>query len=176
MTISIALVVVSALVLLLLIRLARGQYIVTRIGENPADQIRFVDIEAFRNLIDPDEEEYLRSRLPPQDFRKVQRERIQAAIDYIGCAAHNAAVLLNVAEAARHSPDPEAAVMAAKLIDNAIRLRLYAFQAIPKLYVALLLPVGGRSHLAVADRYETMVRHVVLLGLRYPVSGISGSL
>lgn len=176
MTISIALVLVSALVLLFLIRLARGQYIATPAGDNPTDQLRFVDLGAFRNLIDPSEEEYLRSRLPPYDFRKVQRERIQAAIDYIGCASHNAGVLLNVAEAARHSPDPEVAVMAAKLIDNAIRLRFYALQAIPKLYVALFLPVRRRSHAAVADRYEQMIRHVVLLGLHYPGAGISSAL
>jgi hypothetical protein len=176
MIISIALVICSALVLLLLIRLARGQHIVRRRAENPAEQLRFVDLESFRNLIDPTEEQYLRSRLLPEDFRKVQRERIQAAIDYIGCAAHDAGVLLNLAEAAHHSSDPEIAAMATRLTDNALRLRIYAWQAIAKLYLALLLPSLQRSHVAIADRYETMVRHVVLLGLRYPVVNISSAL
>ena len=176
MIISIVLVLFSALVLLLLVRLARGQYIAMRIGESPADQLRPVDLEAFRNLIDRTEEEYLRSRLPAEDFRKVQRERIRAAIDYIGCTARNAAVLLSLAEAARHSSDPEVAAMAVKLIDNAIRLRLYALQAIPKLYISLFLPLGHFSHAAVADRYEQMIRHVVLLGLQYPIGGISSAL
>lgn len=175
MIISVALVICSALALLVLIRLARGQHIITH-TETSADRLGFVDIEAFRNLVDPDEEQYLRGCLLPEDFRKVQRERIQAAIDYIGCAARNAAVLLNLAESARHSSDPEVAAMATSLIDNAIRLRIYAFQAIPKLYVALLLPSARRSNLAIADRYETMVRHLVLLGLRYPVGDISRAL
>jgi len=176
MTISIAIVVCSIVVLVLLIRLARRQYIVARRQENPADQIRSVDIEAFRNLIDPHEEQYLQERLPAAEFRKIKRQRIRAACDYILCAAHNAGLLLSLAEAARHSPDPQVVAAATRLIDNAVRLRLYALQAIPKLYIALWLPVGRRSHVALADRYETMVRHVVLLGLRYPAGSISSAL
>jgi hypothetical protein len=176
MTISIALVVLSALALLFLIRLAKGQAIAPRIAENPAEHIRFVDLEAFRNLIDPDEQEYLRSQLPPAAFRKIQRERLRAAAEYISCAAHNAAVLLRMAEAARHSPDPQVAAMAEKLVENAIRLRLYAFQAIPRLYITMLLPLRQQSPVRVADRYEQMTRQVVVLGLQYPMRGIGSAL
>jgi hypothetical protein len=176
MTISIILVVFAALALILLIRLAKGQAIALRVGENPAETIRFVDVEAFRNLIDPDEGEYLRSRLPPTEFRKIQRKRLRAAAEYISCAAHNAAVLLRMAEAARLSFDPQVAAMAEKLVENAIRLRLYAFQAIPKLYIAMILPLRSQSSVRVADRYEQMTRQVVLLGLQYPMHGISRSL
>jgi hypothetical protein len=176
MTISIVLVVFSALVLLLLFWLAKSQYLTPRIAENPAEQIRFVDLDAFRNLIDPDEEEYLRRKLHPKDFRRIHRERLQAAADYIACAAHNAAVLLSLAEAARRSPNPAVAATAEKLIDNAVRLRLYALQAIPRLYIAMFLPVGRLSTVRVADRYEQMTRQVVLLGLRYPTGGISTAL
>jgi hypothetical protein len=176
MTISIALVVLAALALLFLVRVAKGQYIAPQGGENPADQIRFVDLEAFRNLIDPNEEDYLRRQLHPEDFRRIHRERLRAAADYILCAAHNAAVLLSLAEAARRSPDPAVAAMAEKLIENAIQLRLYAFQAIPKLYIAMFLPLQRLSPVRVADRYEQMTRQVVLLGLQYPTGSISGAL
>jgi hypothetical protein len=174
--ITIALVVLSALALLYLIRLAKGQAIAPRLGDNPDESIRFVDVEAFRNLIDPDEEEYLRNRLHPAVFRKIRRERLRAAAEYILCAAHNAAVLLSLAQAARSSPDPAVAAMAEKLIANAIRLRLYAFQAIPRLYVAMVFPVRRPSPVRVADRYEQMARQVVLLGLQYPMRGVSSSL
>src|SRR5262245_45952614 len=100
------------------------------------DQLRAVDIEAFRNLMDPNEEEYLRQRLPPTDFRKIQRERLQAAVEYVRCAAFNAGVLMQFGEMARRSSDPNAAQAAAKLIDNAIRLRTFSLQTIPKLYLA----------------------------------------
>lgn len=176
MTVSIILAVLAILALIFLIRVAKGQAIALRIGENPAESIRFVDVEAFRNLIDPDEGEYLRRRLPSAEFRKVQRERLRAGAEYISCAAHNAAVLLRMAEAARLSSDPQVAAMAEKLVDNAIRLRLYAFQAIPKLYIAMILPLRPQSSVRVADRYEQMTRQVVLLGLQYPMRGVSNSL
>jgi len=176
MTISIALVILSALALIFLIRVAKGQAMVRRVVENPAEHIRFVDLEAFRNLIDPEEGEYLRSQLHPAEFRKIQRERLRAAAEYISCAAHNAAVLLKVAEAARLSPDPQVAAMAEKLVENAIRLRLYAFQAIPRLYMAMILPLRQQSPAHLADRYEQMTRQVVLLGLQYPMRGVSGAL
>jgi hypothetical protein len=176
MTVAIILVVVSALVLLLLVRLAKGPYIRPRIAENVGQQIRFVDLEAFRKLVDPEEEDYLRRRLPREDFRRIQRQRLRAAADYIVCAAGNAAVLLSLAEDARHSPDPAIATAAGKLIENAIRLRLYALQAVPRMYIAMLLPVGPHWPVRVADRYEQMTRQVVLLGLKYPTGNISAAL
>ena len=176
MIISIALVVLSALALAYLIRLAKGQAIAPRLGDNPAEHIRFVDLEAFRNLIDPDEQEYLRRHLHPGAFRRIQRERLRAAAEYIACAAHNAAVLLTIAQAARLSPDPQVAAMAEKLVENAIRLRLYAFQAIPRLYVAMILPLPQQSPAHMADRYEQMTRQVVMLGLQYPMRGVSAAL
>lgn len=176
MTISILLVIVSAFALLFLIRFAKGHAIGIRGDENLANHIRSVDIEAFRKLIDPEEEDYLRRHLPPADFRRIQRERLRSAAEYISCAAHNAGVLLQLAETARQSSDPAVAEMAEKLVDEAIRLRLYAIQAIPRLYVAWLLPIRGLSPLPVADRYEQMTQQVVMLGLRFPVRGASSAL
>jgi len=140
------------------------------------EHIRSVDLRAFRNLMDPEEEEYLRLNLSPAHFRRIQRERLRAAVEYIRCAAFNAAVLMRVAEAARHSPDPATVQAAVKLTDNAIRLRSYAFQAIPKLYLAILFPGRRFSSARVAESYEQMTRQVVLLGLQYPTGQISAAL
>ena len=176
MIISIALVVLSVLIILFLVRLAKGQAIALRTGDNPAESLCFVDVEAFRNLVNPREEDYLRSQLDPAMFRKIQRQRLRAAAEYIACAAHNAAVLLAMAEAARLSSDPQVAAMAEELVENALRLRLYAFQAISKLYIAMIFPLRPQSSVGVADRYEQMTRQVVLLGLQYPMRGISSAL
>jgi hypothetical protein len=135
-----------------------------------------VDIEAFRNLIDPTEEDFLRSRLPPAEFRKIQRERLRAAVEYVSCAAQNAAILLRLGEAARNSPDPATAEAAEKVVDHAIRLRLYAFQAIPRLYVGIIFPGWQASSLRVVETYEQVTRQVVRLGLQYPVGGVSAAL
>jgi|SRR5579863_6100837 len=175
MIISIVLVVLGLLTLGFLIQVRRG-HASAQIVEDPAEHIRPVDVEAFRNLIDPGEEEFLRRHLSAADFRKIQRERLRAAVEYISCAAHNAAVLLPLAEAARRSPDPATAQAAAKLIDNAIRLRLYAFRAIPRLYVGMVFPSRRFSPLRVVESYEQMTRQVVRLGLQYPTRGISAML
>jgi hypothetical protein len=171
MTIAIILVVLSALILLFLILLARGQYLDPHGGQDPSQQIRFVDIDAFRNLVDPAEADYLRSRLPSEDYVRIQRERLRAAIECVMCAARNAAVLLKVAEGARNSSDPATAAAAEKLVENAIQLRLYAIQVIPRLYAAMLLPTRGVPTLRVAERYEQMTRQIIVLGVKFPLSG-----
>jgi hypothetical protein len=162
---------ILALSVPVIIRLARDRGTPPRL-----DQIRAVDLDAFRNLMDPEEEEYLRLNLSPADFRRIQRERLRAAVEYIQCAAFNAAVLMRFAEAARRSSDPATVQAAAKLIDNAIRLRTYAFQAVPKLYLAMVFPGRRFSPARVAESYEQMTRQVVLLGLQYPTGNISGAL
>jgi hypothetical protein len=97
-------------------------------------------------------------------------------VEYVRCAAFNAAVLMRFAEAASRSPDPATAQAAGKLIDNAIRLRTYAFQAIPRLYLAMIFPGRRISPARLAETYEQMTRQVVLLGLQYPTGKIAGAL
>ncbi|MGH9498694.1 MAG: hypothetical protein ACRD3L_06080 [Terriglobales bacterium] len=153
------------------IRLAKRRAVGARI-----EQLRPVDLRSFRNLMDPDEEEYLRVNLAPAEFRRIQRERLRAAVEYVRGAAFNAGVLMHFAEAARRSPDPTTAQAAARLIDEAIRLRSYAFQAIPKLYLGMAFPGRRISPAHVAESYEQMTRQVVLLGLQYPTGTISAAL
>ena len=173
---TIILVLVALLALLSLLWLARGRSLAAAL-EHPAEHIRAVDVDAFRNLVDPDEEEFLRTSLPPAEFRRIQRERLRAAVEYVSCAAQNAAILLRLADAGRRSSDPATAQAAEKLVDNAIRIRLYASLAIPRLYLGLILPGAHISPVRVAESYEQMTRLVVLLGcLQYPTRGVSAAL
>jgi len=177
MIITLVLVVVAFLVLGFLIKLARGHSASFEALEDPTQHIRAVDVDAFRNLVDPDEEEFLRANLPRAEFRKIQRERLRAAVEYVSCAAQNAAILLRLADAGRRSSDPATAEAAEKLVDNAIRLRLYASLAISRLYLGMILPGAHISPVRVAESYEQMTRLVVLLGcLQYPTRGISAAL
>jgi hypothetical protein len=157
--------------------LIKGRAVSAQVLENSAEHIRAVDVEAFRNLVDPDEEAFLRSNLVPAEFRKIQRERLRAAVEYVSCAAENAAILLRLADAGRRSSDAATAEAAQKLVDNAIRLRLYALHAIPRLYLGMVVPGVRISPVRIAERYEQMTRQVVLLGcLQYPTRGISAAL
>lgn len=176
MTISIIVVVFAVLALWFFVRAASLFVASRQVVDNPAEHLKTVDVEAFRNLMDTEEEAYLRDHLQPGDFRRIQRERLQAAVEYITGAAQNAAVLVRLGEAARSDPDPATAAAAEKLIANAVQLRMYALQAIPKLYVAMVLPGRRVAPIRVAESYELMTRQVVLLGLRYPAEGVSAAL
>jgi hypothetical protein len=177
MIITAILVLVALLALSCLLWLARAHASAAKALENPTQHIRAVDVEAFRNLVDPEEEEFLRVNLPPPEFRRIQRERLRAAVDYVSCAAHNAAVLMQLADAWRRNPDLATAEAAEKLVDNALRLRLYALHAIPRLYLGMIFPGSRISPARLTESYEQMTRLVVLLGcLQYPTRGISAVL
>jgi uncharacterized protein YyaL (SSP411 family) len=167
----------TALLSLFVVRLTRGRRRNLQALENPADHLRAVDIDAFRNLVDPSEEQFLRANLAPMEFRKIQRERLRAAVDYVSCAAQNAGVLMRLADAGRRSSDPATAEAAEKLVNNALRLRLFALHAIPRLYLGMIFPGARISAGSLAESYEQMTRLIVLLGcLQYPTRGVSAAL
>jgi hypothetical protein len=165
MTITFILVLAGLLALACVLVLAKGRAASTGDVEKLTKRLRSVDVEAFRNLTDLGEEHYLRTHLSGEDFRKVHRERILAAIEYVSCAAQNAAILMRIGDAARHSPNPSTAEAGEKLVDTAIRLRLYAFHAMAKLYLGLVLPASRVSPVRIAESYEQMTRLVVMLGV-----------
>jgi hypothetical protein len=177
MIITLILVAISFLALGFLFQLTRGRTPTAEVLKNPAEHIRAVDVEAFRNLVDPDEEEFLRVHLAAAEFRKIQRERLRAAVEYVTCAAQNAGILLRLADAGLRSADPATVAAAQKLVDNAMHLRLNALHAIPRLYLGMILPGSRISPVRIAERYEQMTRLVVLLGcLQYPTRGVSAAL
>jgi hypothetical protein len=177
MTIALILVGAALCALLFFVWLAKGHASALNTSDNPAEHLRSVDVEAFRNLIDPDEEHFLKTNLPAAEFRKIQRERLRAALEYIACAAHNAAILLRMGEVARRSPDATIAEAGEKLVDSAIRLRLYAFHAMAKLYLGMIVPGARISPARVAEGYEQMTRLVIRLGCLQPAArGVSVAL
>ena len=177
MIITVTLGVVGLLFLLLLVWLARGHLLATRNLENLDRDIRPVDVAAFRNLVDPEEDEYLQTRLAPAEFRTIRRERLRAAVRYVSGAARNAAIMMQMGEAARRSLDPKIAEAGEKLVDSALRLRLSAIQTTAKLYMGMILPQTRVAPHGLTENYEHMTRLVVLLGcLRYPTRGVSAAL
>jgi hypothetical protein len=176
MTIAVMLVLVALIGMGLLVWMAKGRSSALDVS-NPAQGICAVDIEAFRNLLDPGEAEYLRSRLPAGEFRKIQRERLSAGIAYIRGAAHNAAIVMRVGEAARRSENPQVASEGEKLVQNALRLRLYAIEATARLSAAMVFPGLAGASGSLAESYEQMTQQVARLNvLRFPVRGVSAAL
>jgi hypothetical protein len=109
MIVTLILVVVAFLALGFFVKLAKVCASISDVLEIPVEYLRAVDIEAFRNLVDPKKEKFLRANLSPAKFRKIQRQRLRAAVEYVSCAAQNAAILLPLADAGRRSPDPATA-------------------------------------------------------------------
>ena len=164
MIITVILVVAAVFSLAFMLWVARGRSsAISRVEELPS-RIRPVDIEAFRTLVDPVEAQFLRLRLSPAEFRKIQRQRLRAAVQYIWGAAQNAAVLVRIGDAARRSPDPSIAEAGEKLVSSGIRLRILSAQALVKLYIEMILPGTRISAGELAEVYERMTGLVFVLG------------
>jgi hypothetical protein len=156
MIVSLSLVAVALAILILLLYLDGGHRSSVDGMEDLAGQTQPVDIDAFRNLIDPDEDEFLRTNLSPGQFRVIQRERIRSALDYIRRSTHNAACLLRLGEAAARNPDPRIAEAGRQLIDSALQLRAYALLSTIKLHARMALPGVRFSYGNLADNYQQL--------------------
>jgi len=177
MTIAFVFGIIGLLAFALIVHLAKGHLTTDGNLENLASQLRHVDVGAFCNLIAAGEQEYLRDHLPPREFRTIHRERMLAAVEYVRCAAHNAAILIRLGESARQHSDPVIRATGERLLDNGLRLRLYAFQLVPRLYLSMAFPNFGPVPDVLADTYDTMNRQVVRLSsLQFPTYGMSSAL
>lgn len=163
MTLAIILVVAAALGLVFIVRITVSQRL--QIAPNSlAAQIQPIDIEAFRNLVDPAEDDYLRRRLPAAQFRAVQRERLRAAAAYIQIAGRNAAVLVRLGQSALTSADLNTAAAARQLVESALLLRRNCAFALIRIYIALAWPNGGATAEFILHGYEQLNGSAMLLG------------
>ena len=169
MIFTVIVILVACFVPFVFVAITRGRFSARIPLEELTRRTRSVDVEAFCNLMDPDEESFLRSSLPAHLFRSVQRERLLAATEYVGAVSHNAAILLRIGEAARHDPDPEVVRAGQDLANNAVRLRLYCSLVLLRLWTNLLFPRAGLSSIPLAERYQHLSGLARRLGqLRHP--------
>jgi hypothetical protein len=173
MNLAIVLVVAAVVALVVILRLAVTQSLQVKQSSGLAVTIQPIDVEAFRNLINPAEDDYLRRRLPPVDFRHVRRERLRAMAAYVQTAAVNAAVLIRVGEAALASGDTRIADAARQLVNDALLLRRNTTIALARIYIALAWPNSGFAAVRVIDRYEQVSGSAMLLGrLQNPATAV----
>jgi len=173
MNLAIVLVIAAVLALATILSMAVSRSLQARGSTSLAGTIRPIDIGAFRNLINPAEDDYLRRRLPPAQFRVVRRERLRAMAAYIHVAERNAAVLVRVGEAALASGDPRTAEAAHQLVNNAMLLRRNAILALVRIYMALAWSRSEFAVVRVVDRYEQLSGSAMLLGrLQNPAAAV----
>jgi hypothetical protein len=155
-TVALVSAAVLALLFFVLVFVVRGYpRALARTSQLQAGLLR-VDLAAFRNLMDPEEETYLRVNLPAKEFRRIQRERLRAALDYLGVVAQNAVILINLAEAASRSDDVLVSQAGQALLDNALHLRVATLLVRAKIVVGIMLPAVHVSSSGLSDSYESL--------------------
>jgi len=164
MTLAIIIAISAVVALAIILRLALSRGLQISSGSSFSAKIRPLDVEAFRNLINPAEGEYLRCRLPRAKFRVVRRARLRAMAAYVQIAAGNAAVLVRIGEAALASGDPHMHQAARQLVNQALLLRRNTALALAKIYIALAWPTYGLAAIRIADHYDRLSSSAMLLG------------
>ena len=164
MTLAIILVIAAALALVFILGVAASRSLQISSSASLAGQIQPIDVEAFRVLVNPAEDDYLRRRLSAAEFRVVRRERLRAMAAYIRIAGRNAAVLVRMAQGALTVGDADTAEAARRLVDNALLLRRNAAFALLRIYIALAWPNSGLAAVAVLHGYEQLNGSAMLLG------------
>ena len=136
-------------------------------------QLEPIDVAAFRNLIDPAEDEYLRRHLSAAQFRVTQRARLRARAAYVRVASRNAAVLIRMGQTALATSDArapnEVREAALRLVNDALLLRRNAGFALVRIYADMAWPNRSATTAGLIDRYERLSDSAMLLGrLRNP--------
>src|SRR5258708_2848784 len=143
MTLAIVIVIAAVLSLVLILRIAVSRSLQISASPNLPAQIQPIDVEAFRNLVNPTEDDYLRRHLSASHFRRVRRARLRATSAYVRAAGRNAAVLVRIGESALSTGDPRVADAARALVNDALMLRRNATFLLIRIHIALAWPNSG---------------------------------
>lgn len=119
-----------------------------------------VDIGAFRILLDPAEERYLRDSLSPSEFRFYQRQRLGLALRSLELVGKNAAMLIKLGQLAKLGANPMLAKEAEDLINGALRLRVNLLRVQPYLWLKWFFPGWTLSLPALAMPYEELLSYL----------------
>ena len=104
-------------------------------------------------MIDPDEDAYLSAHLPRTALWRLRRARYLAAGEYVQLAAHNAGILIRLAQTAINSDEARISDAGRQLLTLAVQTRILAGVTLVQLYVAWLLPFWRPSVLSVTEAY-----------------------
>jgi hypothetical protein len=121
--------------------------------EGAVDDLSPVDLEAFRNLTDPEEMRYLRINLSPREFRRIQRTRLRAAAMYISVISKNATLLMVIGRTARTHSDAEIVSAGLDVTNRAILLKVWCSLSLLKLNATMICPTLMSPSSRIAERY-----------------------
>lgn len=167
MSLAFVLIIASALALVLILTATVSRSL--QVSPKAGTALQPIDVEAFRNLVDPTEDEYLRRRLLPTEFRAVRRQRLRAVAAYVRAAGTNAAILVHIGQNALASADAQTVEAARQLVNDALLLRRNATLVLMKIYLLQAWPNSGLLATPILHGYEHMSGSAMLLGrLQHP--------
>jgi hypothetical protein len=126
--------------------------------------IQQVDVPALRTLMDREDEQFLRNRLPRARFTRLKRKRILVTFRYVGRISSNSAVVMRLGESARLSANPEVARAAVQVMELAAQIRMQCLVAFAKLSAEFAVPALQLTPAALAPAYQTLRENVMRLG------------
>ncbi|MGA3195806.1 MAG: hypothetical protein ABSD39_12460 [Terriglobales bacterium] len=152
MNLQIILAIVAILFFLFLIVMS-WQWLSTRGEAAPAGELIPVDLEAFQNLTDPEEEQFLRTSLSPPEFRSVQRIRIRAAKLYVVALSDNAGSMMRLGNSASLQADQAIVALGRDIAKRALSLKMWCAVLQLRLTAALVFPTILSPTGGIADQY-----------------------
>jgi len=164
MTLAVVLIVFAALALVIVLRIVVSRNLQLPEGSGLEARIQPVDIEAFRNLVNPAEDDHLRRRLPSREFRDVRRARLLAAAAYVWAARRNAGILVRIGQSSQSSDDRHTVEAATRLVDQSVQLQKNAAVALVRIYIALAWPNSGLAAAPILEGYRDLSGTAMLLG------------
>ena len=143
--------------LLLVLWIVRGG---SKRSSGKQSSLRFhpVDLAAFRNLLSPEEDDFLRSALKTIHYHKVRRARVRAVQQYLLWIAANCATLLALLRLKVTAPDLASAPDTEGIVHHALKLRVISLGFWLLLWIELLLPGIEVRPAAAIRRYEDVWR------------------
>lgn len=130
-----------------------------------------VSLDAFRSLLAPQQEEFLRTHLPESEYRRLNRKRLGLAVRYLRAIAHNAGLLVRIGEAARSSADPEVRRVAGELVVSGVLVRLQVLALAAQLAGHLVFPSTAEKLRRMEGEYHSLTeRFARLLSLQEPAA------
>jgi len=135
-----------------------------RMAQKSAPQLIPIDLDAFQNLTDPEEDRFLMANLTAKEFREAQRYRIRAAKTYVVALSENAGILVAAGQSARYHSDPAIAAMGLEIFQRAIKLKVWCMFALVRLNAALIYPARLSPSSGIANQYQRVTYIAANLG------------
>ncbi len=126
--------------------------------------LRPIDMKAFRAITSRNDEVFLRRRLPHSEFSRLKRRRIRVTMLYVKRMANNAAVVMRIGEMARTSANPDVARLAAQISETASQIRLQCIVAFAKLSIEFAVPSLQLNPAMLEPSYQALRDNIARLG------------